>query len=176
MDAVRLMTLLRPVLDASGARWAIAGGVAMSIFGSPRVTYDLDIVVETAGHRFLLAQVGSLGFEVLYDSDAFTNFLHPDPELGRMDLLWTAPHTSALLFAEAMSRTAPDGFPALLPSPEHMVEMKVQAIKNRPTRVFRDGADLQVLLALPEMDHNKARATFARHGLAELYDRVRVGL
>ena len=53
------------------------------------------------------------------------------------------------------------------------VEMKVKAIRNRPTRVFRDAEDLRLLLGRPETDQNAAREAFLRAGLAELWERLR---
>jgi hypothetical protein len=60
-----------------------------------------------------------------------------------------------------------------VPAPEHLVEMKVKAIRSRPTRVFRDGEDLRLLLSLDGIDQNAAREAFARAGLGELWERLR---
>jgi hypothetical protein len=51
--------------------------------------------------------------------------------------------------------------------------MKVRSIQSRPTRVFRDGADLEYLLRFPGLDDNEARGFFERAGLLDLYDRLR---
>lgn len=47
--------------------------------------------------------------------------------------------------------------------------MKVLAIKNDPSRTFRDLADLQLLLALPGVDKAEVRGYFQRHGLLERF-------
>jgi hypothetical protein len=60
-----------------------------------------------------------------------------------------------------------------VPAPEHLVAMKVRSIQSRPTRVFRDGADLQHLLSLAEIDHDEVRGYFERAGFDELYDRLK---
>lgn len=62
----------------------------------------------------------------------------------------------------------------LVPAPEHLAAMKVRSIQCQPTRVFRDGSDLQHLLALPELDHNEVRGYFEKAGLGDLYERLRV--
>ena len=51
--------------------------------------------------------------------------------------------------------------------------MKVKAIVNRPIRVLRDGEDIRLLLSLPDIDQNEARAIFDRVGLRGLYDRLK---
>jgi nucleotidyltransferase AbiEii toxin of type IV toxin-antitoxin system len=176
VDAARLLTLLRPELERAEARWALAGGMAINAYGSARMTYDMDLAVEGVARTQLVGAVARLGFEVLRDSTAFTNFLHPDPELGRLDMIWLDAVTSRVLFANVVTRTGVDGRPLLVVGPHQMIAMKLHAISNQPTRVFRDGADLQALVALPEVEENDARAIFARYNLAELYDRIKNGL
>jgi hypothetical protein len=43
-----------------------------------------------------------------------------------------------------------------VPKPEHLIAMKVQAIKNDPRRAFKDLADVQALMRLPEVDDAEA--------------------
>ena len=81
--------------------------------------------------------------------------------------------TSRILFAAARERAIPGGPTVPVPAPEHLVEMKVRAIRNRPMRVFRDAEDLRVLLGLEGIDQDAARDAFVRAGLAELWERLR---
>ena len=48
--------------------------------------------------------------------------------------------------------------------------MKVQAMKNDPSRTFRDLADIQALLELPGVDENEVRGYFQRHGLLARFE------
>jgi hypothetical protein len=173
VDAARLLTVLRPHFEATRARWMLVGGFAVAAWGSARTTLDLDILVDDAARTQLLARIVGEGFEASNDTDGFTNLEHPDPALGRLDFLWVDGLTRDRLFAEAVSRTGPDGLAVLVPSPEHLVAMKVKAIKNKPIRVLRDSEDLRVLLNRPEIDQDQARETFERNGLLELYDRLK---
>ena len=63
-------------------------------------------------------------------------------------MIWVAGETSRRLFAAARERNLPGEVPVRVPAPEHLVEMKVKAIRSRPARVLRDGEDLRVLLGL----------------------------
>jgi hypothetical protein len=47
--------------------------------------------------------------------------------------------------------------------------MKVLAMKNDPSRLFRELADIQFLLTLPDVDAAQIRAEFERHGLQERF-------
>lgn len=173
MDAIRLLEVLRPHLEACEARWMLAGGFALAAWGSTRATADLDLVVDDGAREALLPRLAGEGFETLFDSEGFTNLLHPDPALGRLDLIWVEGETSRKLFAAAVERPGPGNRPTLVPRPEHLVAMKVRAIQGRPTRALRDGPDLAFLLALPGIDENEAREPFVRAGLVELWERLR---
>jgi len=171
VDAARLLGVIRPLLAASGTRWALAGGFAIAAWGSTRTTHDLDILAEDRVRRDLLARLLETGFRTVFDTEGFSNLDHPT--LGPLDFLWVEGETCRRLFAAAVERPGPDGLPLLVPSPEHLVAMKVKAIVNRPIRVLRDGEDLRLLLSLPDIDQNEARAIFDRVGLRGLYDRLK---
>jgi len=173
MDVTRLFELLRPHLEACGARWMLAGGFALAAWGSTRATADLDLIVDDRAKADLLPRLAAEGFGTLFDSEGFTNLLHPDPALGRLDLIWVEGETSRKLFAAAVERPGPGGRPTKVPKPEHLVAMKVRAIQGRATRALRDGPDLAFLLSLPGIDENEAREPFVRAGLVELWERLR---
>jgi hypothetical protein len=173
MDAARLLTVLRPHFEATGSRWMLAGGFAVAAWGSARTTLDLDLLVDEGPRAALLPRIVAEGFEAYNDSEGFTNLQHPDPDLGRLDLIWIKGETSRQLFEAAVSRSGPDAKPILVPKPEHLIAMKLRAIQSRATRVIRDGPDIQHLLGLPGIDHNEARGYFEKAGLPELYDRLK---
>jgi hypothetical protein len=151
----------------------LVGGFAVAAWGSARTTLDLDILVDDAVRSELLARIVGEGFEAYNDTDGFTNLQHPDPALGRLDLIWVSGGTSLQLFEGAVSRPGPDAKPILVAKPEHLVAMKLRAIQNRATRVIRDEPDIQHLLGLPGIDHNEVRGYFEKVGLAELYSRLK---
>lgn len=175
MNAARLLSLLRPCLADAGARWTLAGGFALAAWGGTRTTLDLDLLVEETGRERVLRGLAAEGFETLLDSEGFTNLLHPDRGIGRLDLIWVEGETARRIFAAAVERAGPDGIPVLVPAPEHLVAMKVQAVRNDPTRIFRDSEDLRLLLRLPGINENDVRDTFERAGLIELHGRLTSG-
>jgi len=46
MRPTDLIAVFAPRLDAAGIEWMIAGGVASIVYGEPRLTLDLDVVVK----------------------------------------------------------------------------------------------------------------------------------
>jgi hypothetical protein len=172
MDLKRVLGVVRPACGAAGARWAVIGGVAMNAYGHARTTFDFDVASEDRCREEILRRLRSDGFRLLNDVPAFSNLLHDDGELGRLDILWLDEKTSERVFGE--SRSLPIGGTTMpVASPEHLVAMKVQAVASSPTRVFRDGADLQFLLEVPGIDDNRVRECFEGAGLLELLGRLR---
>src|SRR4051812_48038996 len=157
-------------LSRLGIRHAIAGAMALHAHGLTRATTDLDLVVEERGRDDVLAHMTSLGYEQLHASAGFSNHLHPDPRWGRLDFIYVDLHTADLLFAGARSMQIFAGRSLSVPRPEHLAAMKVQAMKNDPSRTFQDLADIQALLSLPGVDEEEVRGYFEQHGLAARFE------
>ncbi len=64
----------------------------------------------------------------------------------------------------------PDGVRVLVPRAEHLIAMKVQAIKNDPKRKFQDLADIVGLLEFSEVDRSQVRSFFERAGMLALWN------
>lgn len=152
--------------------WALAGSFALNALGFARFTRDLDVLVDEAGRGPLLDGLVDDGFEILFASEGFANFLHPDAALGRLDLLWVEGETSRRIFASCGRVLGPGSVPVLVPRPEHLIAMKVAAFANSPGRGLRDLADIEFLLRLPGIDDNEVRGYFERRGLLGIWEQL----
>ncbi|MGA7990680.1 MAG: nucleotidyl transferase AbiEii/AbiGii toxin family protein [Thermoanaerobaculia bacterium] len=175
MDLRRVLAVVNSACEATGARWAVIGGVAMNAYGHARTTFDFDVASEDRHREEILQRLQDEGFRLLNDVPAFSNLLHPDLDLGRLDFLWLDEKTGERVFGESRALPIGGSIPIPVASPEHLVAMKVQAVTSRPTRIFRDGADLQFLLEVPGIDDNRVREFFESAGLLELLGRLRPG-
>lgn len=70
-DPASLLRALSKALDAYGCRWYLFGAQAVTIWGRPRLTTDVDVTVEivSAGSEALVAVLGAAGFRM---SEAFS--------------------------------------------------------------------------------------------------------
>jgi len=59
-----------------------------------------------------------------------------------------------------------------VPTAEHLVAMKVQAMKNDPSRQLQDLADIQYLLGLPDVDRGQVQRYFEQAGMQDWYDKL----
>jgi hypothetical protein len=173
VDFERALREIDDFLDRRGTPWAVIGGLSLAALGFPRSTLDLDVVVSADAQDELVAHLEAEGFRTLHRSPGYSNHQHPDPVRGRIDVVYVRGETAEKLFASTLVTAGPRGMVLRVPKPEHLIAMKVLAIKNDPERLHQDLADIRLVLELPGVDVDEVRATFARHGLDERFDELR---
>ncbi|HVG23573.1 MAG TPA: hypothetical protein VND45_05420 [Thermoanaerobaculia bacterium] len=151
-------------------RYAVAGGLALHAWGRSRTTHDIDFVVDGAVQSRVLAFSESIGYRTLHVSAGYSNHEHPDQTFGIVDFLYVYGDTAERVFAGASQRLIAGDAEAPVPKPEHLIAMKVQAIRNAPRRVSIDVPDIEYLLKLPGVDRQVVRDYFDRAGLLPIYD------
>lgn len=172
MDLRHVVDTVAAFLDGRQRRYALAGALALHVYGLARATQDVDIVVERAAQSELVAFMEALGYETLHVSEGYSNHLHAALALGRVDFIYVDAATGHALF-DGCARTVTLGERAVpVPRPEHLAAMKVHAIKNDPSRALRDLADVQHLLGVPGVDRGEVRGYFERAGLVERYREI----
>jgi hypothetical protein len=176
VDFSRELAEVRAFLTPQGFPMAVIGGVALAAYGNPRMTLDLDIVTEAAAQDGVVGFMESRGFETLHRSTGYSNHRHPDRARGRVDFMYVSGATSQRLFADVRELAGPGGQLMPVPGPEHLIAMKVQAIRDAPERTWQDMVDVGYLLRVPEVDREEARGYFARAGLEEKWRELERGL
>lgn len=80
--------------------------------------------------------------------------------------------TSEQIFSRATLRPLLPHLDVPVPRPEHLIAMKVLAIKNNPARIFQEMTDIQHLFGLDGVDRTEVREYFERFDLLKLYDEL----
>jgi hypothetical protein len=75
--------------------------------------------------------------------------------------------TADKVFDSAKPLPGPRGRSILVPKPEHLIAMKVQAMKDSPERTGQDLVDIAYLFQLEGVDHDEVRQHFQRAGLLD---------
>lgn len=151
-------------------RYAVAGGLAIHAWGRSRTTQDIDFAVEASAQRRVIAFAESIGYQTFHVSEGYSNHEHPDEAFGRVDLLYLYGTTADRVFEASAPLLIAGATQAPVPKPEHLIAMKVQAIKNAPRRVSIDVPDIEYLLTLPGVDRITVRDYFDRAGLLRIFD------
>ena len=176
MDFGRAFSTVADFFEREGFPVAVVGALGLHAFGVTRATQDLDLVTDAAARLKTVAFLESLGYETLYASEGYSNHLHRDAMLGRIDMIYVGGETLRQLFEGSKELLTLDGRLARVPSPEHLIAMKVQAIKNDPARSFQDLADVRSLLMAAPVDRGKVEGYFRRAGLEGKWDELRKSL
>lgn len=151
-------------------RYAVAGGLAIHAWGRSRTTQDIDFAIEGTARDRVIRFCESRGYQTLHVSEGYSNHEHPDEAFGRVDLLYLYGTTADRVFDAAAHRAVAGTVQIPVPKPEHLIAMKVQAIKNAPRRVSIDVPDIEYLLTLPDIDRATVRDYFDRAGLLRIFD------
>jgi len=167
---------VRAWLVQGGFRVAVIGGVALTAYGHPRMTLDLDIVTDASAQESFVAFMESRGFVTLHRSSGYSNHLHAERDRGRVDVMYVRNETADRLFASAKELPGPQGRPIVVPKPEHLIAMKVQAMKDAPERVWQDLVDVAYLLGVEGVDRDEVRGYFVRAGLEQRWRELDRGL
>jgi hypothetical protein len=165
LDFIRVLELVTRYLEEKDYLYAVIGGVGLAAYGMPRTTFDLDFVVESRAQEDIVWFLESKGYETLHRSSGYSNHEHPDHDFGGIDFVYIKGETVRRLFESVRSVQGPSGYPMPVPHPEHLIAMKILAMKNDPTRVFREMEDIRYLMGLEAVDRDRVKPYFEKHGL-----------
>jgi len=168
----RVLDAVTGFLDRQGVPSALIGGLAMAAYGLPRTTLDLDFVVPGDAQDALVEFLEGMGYGTLHRSSGYSNHVHSDPGLGRVDVVYVRGETSRELFTQRRWIAGPGGREQAVPRPEHLAAMKAFAMKNDPSRTFREMEDIRFLMTLPGVNRDEIRSYFLKHGLGNRYAEI----
>jgi hypothetical protein len=149
--------------------FAVIGAFALKAHGYVRATRDVDFIVRREDQEKTIRFLETLGYETLHRSQGFSNHLHPLPGLGRVDFVYVAGETAELIFSGTRPLFILDDLTLPVVRPEHLIALKVYAMKNDPERTYREMADIQQLLRLPEVDRDEVSSYFEKYGQLEKF-------
>lgn len=152
-----------------GIDYALVGAFALKAYGYLRATQDVDFLVRSTHQSRIISYLESLGYETIHCSAGYSNHVHPLANLGRIDFIYVEGETADIIFPEAKPLLLLDDISVPVVRPEHLIALKVFAMKNDPERSFREMADLQYLLRLLGLNLEEIRGYFEKYGQMEKF-------
>ena len=151
--------------------FALIGAFALQAYGYVRATQDIDFVVRGEGQQRVVRFLESLGYETFYRSKGFSNHVHPISSLGRVDFVYVEGETAGELFSGTRPIQLFEGLSVPVVRPEHLIALKIFAMKNDPARTFREMADIEQLLNLTSqsVDIDEVKGYFEKYGQLEKF-------
>jgi hypothetical protein len=173
LDFAKVMRAIAQFFGDEGLAYAIIGAFALHAYGLSRATSDLDFVTDCQAQAKLIPFLEKLGYETLHVSSGYSNHVHSDPAMGRLDFVYVSGDTSRQLLGSAKKLHVQGGISVAVPRPEHLAAMKIQAMKNDPERTYQEMADIQFLLRLPGINEEEIMSYFEKQGLLDRYNEIK---
>lgn len=153
-------------------QYALIGGYAVSLWGIPRATVDLDFLVRRDDIEKVRQIAESLGYHCIHSSENVTQFDADDQELGEVNFLHAFRPASLGMLERAELKTVFDGQrPIPVIQPEDLIGLKIQAIANKPSRMAIDRFDIEGLMQIcgNQLDWQRIANYFDLFEMSELY-------
>lgn len=167
MDFAAEIDAVDAFLGQEGFPVLVVGGVALAAYGHPRMTLDLDFATDVRAQDAIVSFMEGRGFATLHRSSGYSNHLHAERAHGRVDFVYVRGDTARRLFEGARRLPGPAGRTISVPRPEHLIAMKVQAMRDAPDRTFQELVDIGHLARLDGVDLHEVAGYFEKNGLTE---------
>jgi hypothetical protein len=155
-------------------RFLLIGGLAVNHYGFSRETADLDFFISRDDREGWMKMLSDFGYASYHDGGNFIQYDAPDKNAWPVDLMLVREETFAPIF-EASLDAEFYGEKSKVPSLEHLIALKLHALKNtRVHRFLKDFLDVENLIQINRLDikSRKIRSLFDKYGTQDLYEKV----
>ena len=176
MNFEAVIDAILPFFMTERCRFAVAGAFALHAYGLSRATGDIDFIMDASCRDKVVEFLEGLGYDTLYQSEGYSNHVHAIASMGRLDFIYVQGKTAEKLFSAMDQELVIGKWRIPVPSAEHLIALKVFAMKNDPLRIFREMADIQYLMTLPEVDTAEVKKYFEKFDLLDKYYEIKRSL
>lgn len=138
------------VLESAGIAHALIGGFALAVYGYHRATADIDFLADGTKKDEIKTLMVQRGYKIQYESAEVLQFQGQ----GFIGVLLANRPLSQEMLKEAVVNSA---LGVYVLRAEDIVGLKIQAYNNDPSRELQNKADIQQLLAVPNIDLNRVK-------------------
>ena len=167
MSLKKIFQTLAEYFKREKTDFAVIGAFALYTYGYIRATYDVDFITRSEFRENVIKYLEALGFETTFSSDAFSNHLHSVGDL-RVDIMYVDGKTADSIFSSSEEKLIFDEIKVPVVSAEHLIAMKLFAIKNNPDRKYKDLGDIKEVMIRTKYNQEEVKNSFIKNGL-ELY-------
>lgn len=151
MASQKLRTVLKMVstdLSEKQVPYALIGALALSLYGLPRFTTDIDLLTEERFQPLISSIMGRLGYSCYQKTRSFAQFDAESGVLGKIDFMFVTTQDGREILRRSV--TVKDDLMGDHPviQPTDYIILKLMAIANNPERSARDEGDIVEVLKL----------------------------
>lgn len=149
MDFKTVLSSLLKQFNDQNIRYGLMGGFALGLWGVARATVDLDFLVDKRDMSKVDAIMKALGYTVKFKSDNVTQYESPLAVFGEIDYLHAFRESGMAMLDRTVDREVFAGaLKVRVLTPEDIIGLKMQAIKNNPLRKDADILDIKMLIEI----------------------------
>ncbi len=149
MDFKTVLESLLKRFEEREIRYGLMGGFALGLWGAARATVDLDFLVRREDMEKVSQIMQELGYERKFTSENVSQFISPLKLFGEVDFLHAFRQASIEMLNGAVEKEIFGGEAKIkVLRPEDLIGLKLQAIKNNPSRKEQDLADVESLVSV----------------------------
>lgn len=159
-------------------RFLVIGGLAINFYGYSRETGDLDLLIHRDNQERWLNLFSGLGYGVYKEGQGFLQLSPPKESAWPVDLMLVRENTFQPMYS-ASREVNLYGVQTRIPSLEHLLMLKLHALKNAHlNRFLKDFLDVENLIRINKLDmkSENIKQLFAKYGTTELYDKISTSL
>jgi len=152
----------------------LIGGFALGFHKFQRTTMDIDFMISEVDLKLAQETLVNVGYKPYEKGEGlFVRFKSNSEELMDLDLVLVEPETLKEIMNQGI-RGKVGNLELIVPKLEHLIAMKLHAIKNNPHRELNDLLDIVSLMRNNDIDprSNKIKELCLKFGTAEVYEKI----
>jgi|SRR3989339_576894 len=168
-----IFQILASIFKKHQVQCVLVGGYAVAASNFQRMTFDIDFMLTLEDYRKIEPDILDAGYSVYSRQEAFVQLKGNKPGLRDLDFLLSNTHTLDEMCRRGKT-TLIAGETFIIPSPLHLVAMKLHSMAGNPDREQKDILDVVQLMALNSIDPKKddIKAMFVKYKAMHLFDKI----
>jgi hypothetical protein len=151
----------------------LVGGYALIVNKVQRMTFDIDFIITADDFSKIEPEINKAGYSIFNRQESFVQFRSGKHGLRDIDFLISDKHTLEKLIAQG-KKVSIAGESFIVPSPKHLITMKLHSIAGNSKRELKDFPDIVQLMTANTIDPtgNDIKEIFEKYNLMDIYKRV----
>ena len=171
MEIKKQFKLITEFFEKEKFDYALIGAFALYTYGYTRATRDIDFITKIEYQKNIVKYLESIGFETLNQTKGYSNHLHPIGSM-RFDFVYISGDTADIIFQSIKKKKLFEDHVLPVVSPEHLIALKLFAIKNEPGRKLKELADIKEIYELTKIKKGIIYKYLKKYDLEEYYNEI----
>jgi hypothetical protein len=166
-----IFEFLSSLFERHNIQSVLVGGYALNANKVQRMTFDIDFLITANDCAEIEPDLTKAGYSVFNRQDAFVQFKNERPGFRDLDFLIGDEDTKEQLIVQGKKVTIA-GKTFVVPSPQHLIAMKLHSMANNKKRELKDFPDIVQLIKANAIDPRELVDMFRKYDLMILFERI----